>query len=1203
MAQPGYSSYYPQTTYGYPTPTSQSQEAQAYDPRVQPQYLAHHQQPSYGQSPSQQQPHMYTQAPPPAQRPPSRINPIPYAAGQSPGPMSAPLPAQQYGQYHPPPPSSPQPHYQLSSTNPYPSPVSPAAPQNGTPQPARRPLPSPRGLPATPGNGPSPSPQPTPSPVPYFGTHRPTHSVPSVFPPQSQPNAISRIPSGQEPPHSASVHPPTSAGSPRPLPLPRSAGTFDLASAQSQSQSQSIPQSPPKRALPAPVPSYTSDQPPARNSEPLPAPGQKFVPLWKRALPEPGGSAIVGSSQPSQAQPQIERRSTVSGGARPLPSPGSANNAVGVSRDAFARAGTLPPHLQLQNLPSSQPPPQPPQPPPRAPVSAADPTNNSPPVSRFLSRERSRTLPLPTAPPSYPPPVHPPSPNTLVGQPISESPISSDDEELTNALLERLPRTPQRSPSPRFGIRDLPSRTNPNPNPNGASGTDTTTPTRRELPSPEPPSSPNPGGQQAETSLALRMAATSIRSTSPSPAFRPTHGHSQSLSIAGASRPMPQPPVQQQRPQSQQQPNGGWPAALPPLPRAPVSPNPNPSPNPISPPPSSTQAAVSQMQARALPHTPARSNTTAGTGALPISSPFPRSSPRKVHLDLSLDDAPPPSLRRSPAPSPSSFQQTSNHLRSPVRFNAPLPNTPQHRAQTVGGLRSPTNGQLQRTPSDAGSVFSLSNFPAPPTHVNGPSPPSSPQKNTFGAPGSAGGRPPSPTKPQVQFQQQQVPSSPAKAQFQQPSSPSKPWQSSISTSPTRQQVQQPPSPTKPWKFTTRSLARQPQPQPTQQPPSPTKPWQSTISSPARQQQPFQRPPSPSKQSQSQFPSGRSHSPVRFQPPTPMSSQSSQGTPRTPKISFPASADGDSDEDDGMGPVINISGTGDNGSGSRGRPPTLPKISFGDYDDGGNDNGIPVINIGGEDAGPSIPQISLPGEPSSPRKNQPQTRKIQETLSNPRVEAAKRSGLVCGGCGGPIIGRIVSAMDMRWHPGCFRCCVCDELLENLSSYAHDGRPYCHLDYHEHFAPRCYHCETAIVDERFITLDDPELGKRTYHEQHFFCAECGDPFLPPSAPGAPSRTFAGDGAFTASAEDDVGFTVYKGHPYCEACHVRLRMPKCKKCKRSIRDGMQAVEALGGKWCWECFTCASCDKPFENPAFFQRDGKPFCEHCFSIMIRNEI
>ena len=29
----------------------------------------------------------------------------------------------------------------------------------------------------------------------------------------------------------------------------------------------------------------------------------------------------------------------------------------------------------------------------------------------------------------------------------------------------------------------------------------------------------------------------------------------------------------------------------------------------------------------------------------------------------------------------------------------------------------------------------------------------------------------------------------------------------------------------------------------------------------------------------------------------------------------------------------------------------------------------------------------------------------------------------------------------------RCTVCKELLEHVSSYEHNGRPYCHLDYHE------------------------------------------------------------------------------------------------------------------------------------------------------------
>ena len=72
-------------------------------------------------------------------------------------------------------------------------------------------------------------------------------------------------------------------------------------------------------------------------------------------------------------------------------------------------------------------------------------------------------------------------------------------------------------------------------------------------------------------------------------------------------------------------------------------------------------------------------------------------------------------------------------------------------------------------------------------------------------------------------------------------------------------------------------------------------------------------------------------------------------------------------------------------------------------------------------------------------------------------------------------------------------------------------------------------------------------------------------------------SGDGEFE-------GFTVYKGHPYCETCHVRLRLPKCKRCKRSIRDHDEAVEALGGKWCWRCFVCAV------SPSLFISFSVPF-------------
>ena len=62
-------------------------------------------------------------------------------------------------------------------------------------------------------------------------------------------------------------------------------------------------------------------------------------------------------------------------------------------------------------------------------------------------------------------------------------------------------------------------------------------------------------------------------------------------------------------------------------------------------------------------------------------------------------------------------------------------------------------------------------------------------------------------------------------------------------------------------------------------------------------------------------------------------------------------------------------------------------------------------------------------------------------------ARPSGGLICGGCNGFIFGRIVSLMGSRWHPACFRCRVCNELLEHVNSYEHEGQLYCHLDYHE------------------------------------------------------------------------------------------------------------------------------------------------------------
>ena len=127
----------------------------------------------------------------------------------------------------------------------------------------------------------------------------------------------------------------------------------------------------------------------------------------------------------------------------------------------------------------------------------------------------------------------------------------------------------------------------------------------------------------------------------------------------------------------------------------------------------------------------------------------------------------------------------------------------------------------------------------------------------------------------------------------------------------------------------------------------------------------------------------------------------------------------------------------------------------------NNDGGPIINIepprinvdGGDSprggGGPNI-SVSGPGARNLHSHHHAQSVSQQPQFGGQQThgrQARPAGALICGGCNGSIMGRIVSAMGSRWHPACFRCTVCNELLEHVSSYEHEGRPYCHLDYHE------------------------------------------------------------------------------------------------------------------------------------------------------------
>ncbi|AEO54188.1 hypothetical protein MYCTH_2296469 [Thermothelomyces thermophilus ATCC 42464] len=274
--------------------------------------------------------------------------------------------------------------------------------------------------------------------------------------------------------------------------------------------------------------------------------------------------------------------------------------------------------------------------------------------------------------------------------------------------------------------------------------------------------------------------------------------------------------------------------------------------------------------------------------------------------------------------------------------------------------------------------------------------------------------------------------------------------------------------------------------------------------------------------------------------------------------------------------------------------------------------IVVEPEGAGSGGPNIPVIVAPDDAPAdtagssrrplptPQSGAPRVRQAARPRAPwPPVSrpAGSRATARCHECGDVIEGRFVSlaGMSERFHPQCFTCYACGTSLEALEispepdnhraarldriarraageilpeepgqTMAEDGderlRFYCHLDWHELFAPRCKHCKTPIMGEHVVALG------AHWHFGHFFCAECGEPF---------------EKGMTHIEKD--------GYAWCVSCQTKRterRAPKCRKCRTAVIG--QYVRALGGEWHDECFRCATCNGSFDDGQIFPMEGR---------------
>ena len=61
-------------------------------------------------------------------------------------------------------------------------------------------------------------------------------------------------------------------------------------------------------------------------------------------------------------------------------------------------------------------------------------------------------------------------------------------------------------------------------------------------------------------------------------------------------------------------------------------------------------------------------------------------------------------------------------------------------------------------------------------------------------------------------------------------------------------------------------------------------------------------------------------------------------------------------------------------------------------------------------------------------------------------------------------------NVAWHPACFQCTTCAELLVDLTYCVHEEQLYCERHYAEQLKPRCSACdEVSLISYPFQPLD--------------------------------------------------------------------------------------------------------------------------------------
>ncbi|XP_065141046.2 prickle-like protein 1b isoform X2 [Paramisgurnus dabryanus] len=158
----------------------------------------------------------------------------------------------------------------------------------------------------------------------------------------------------------------------------------------------------------------------------------------------------------------------------------------------------------------------------------------------------------------------------------------------------------------------------------------------------------------------------------------------------------------------------------------------------------------------------------------------------------------------------------------------------------------------------------------------------------------------------------------------------------------------------------------------------------------------------------------------------------------------------------------------------------------------------------------------------------------------------------------------------WHPACFTCSTCHELLVDLIYFYHNGQIQCGRHHAELLKPRCSACDEIIFADECT-----EAEGRHWHMKHFSCFEC--------------ETILGGQRYIMK----------DGRPFCCGCFESLYAEYCEACGENIGVDHAQMTYEGVHWhaTDNCFSCSQCKTSLLGCPFLPKDGRIYCSKACSL------